>query len=341
MRAAAPDRAAHLALLRDLRHAGRPHAAAGQLPGRPEAGDRAPHLAHQHRPVPAAAVAARDFGWAGTLETVERIEARLRHLRKLPRFKGHFYNWYGTLDLQPLAPAYVSSVDSGNLAGHLIVLANACEEWWTRPLRRCARRLWPTHGAGARSDGRVPRGERRGRPAPRRILDEIDALMAGAPAHARRARAAGRQGGPRRARCCPAAEGDAHPTCCTGRSACGRSARARARPRRRRRRRRDPGGLAAISREAREMALRDGLRVSGRPAAQAAVDRLFARDNRHDTSCYDLLASKRASRACSPSQGRCADASLVPARPHGHAAVRRTALVSWSGSMFEYLMRRS
>ncbi len=50
-------------------------------------------------------------------------------MHKLTRFKGHFYNWYGTLDLQVLAPAYVSSVDSGNLAGHLIVLANACEEW--------------------------------------------------------------------------------------------------------------------------------------------------------------------------------------------------------------------
>src|SRR6185369_2532550 len=34
----------------------------------------------------------------------------------------------------PLAPAYVSSVDSGNLAGHLIVLANACEEWIAAPL---------------------------------------------------------------------------------------------------------------------------------------------------------------------------------------------------------------
>src|SRR5690606_207473 len=28
-----------------------------------------------------------------------------------------------------LDPPYVSSVDSGNLAGHLIALANACEEW--------------------------------------------------------------------------------------------------------------------------------------------------------------------------------------------------------------------
>ena len=76
-----------------------------------------------------AAVAARDFGWTGATETVERLEATLATMRKLPRFKGHFYNWYGTQDLAALAPAYVSSVDSGNLAGHLIVVANACEEW--------------------------------------------------------------------------------------------------------------------------------------------------------------------------------------------------------------------
>ena len=75
------------------------------------------------------AIAARDFGWAGTLETVERLEATFATLRSLPRFKGHFFNWYGTRDLRALAPAYVSSVDSGNLAGHLIAMANACEEW--------------------------------------------------------------------------------------------------------------------------------------------------------------------------------------------------------------------
>ncbi|WP_428030155.1 GH36-type glycosyl hydrolase domain-containing protein [Ancylobacter sp.] len=73
------------------------------------------------------AVAARDFGWAGTIETVERLEATFATLKRLQRFRGHFFNWYGTQDLAPLPPDYVSSVDSGNLAGHLIALANACE----------------------------------------------------------------------------------------------------------------------------------------------------------------------------------------------------------------------
>ena len=112
----------------------------------PDNFQEAPKPAIAHRTSPTniglyllSAVAARDFGWAGTVETVERVEATFASLQQLARFKGHFYNWYGTLDLQPLAPAYVSSVDSGNLAGHLIVLANACEEWIAAPLAADAR----------------------------------------------------------------------------------------------------------------------------------------------------------------------------------------------------------
>jgi cyclic beta-1,2-glucan synthetase len=73
--------------------------------------------------------AARDFGWIGTLEAVERLEATLATMERLKRFRGHFFNWYDTSDLRPLDPAYISSVDSGNLAGHLIALANTCAAW--------------------------------------------------------------------------------------------------------------------------------------------------------------------------------------------------------------------
>ena len=78
-------------------------------------------------------VAARDFGWIGMLAAVERLEATLESMSELERFQGHFYNWYGTLDLRPLDPTYISSVDSGNLAGHLIALWNACGEMAKRP----------------------------------------------------------------------------------------------------------------------------------------------------------------------------------------------------------------
>ncbi len=93
-----------------------------------------PILAHRTSPTNISlylmsTIAARDFGWAGAAQTVERLEATISTMQKLARFKGHYFNWYDTEDLRPLEPAYVSSVDSGNLAGHLIVVANACEEW--------------------------------------------------------------------------------------------------------------------------------------------------------------------------------------------------------------------
>ncbi|WP_145586056.1 GH36-type glycosyl hydrolase domain-containing protein [Yersinia rochesterensis] len=77
---------------------------------------------------------ARDFGWAGTYRTLVRLETTFDTFHKLVLFRGHFFNWYDTQDLRVLEPAYVSSVDSGNLAGHLIVLANTCEEWAAEPL---------------------------------------------------------------------------------------------------------------------------------------------------------------------------------------------------------------
>jgi cyclic beta-1,2-glucan synthetase len=79
-------------------------------------------------------VAARDFGWLGTADTLERLEATFATMEKLEQFRGHFYNWYDTGDLRALEPRYISSVDSGNLAGHLIVLGNACREMVEGPI---------------------------------------------------------------------------------------------------------------------------------------------------------------------------------------------------------------
>ena len=95
--------------------------------------DPQPVLAHRTSPTNLglyllSVIAAHDFGWIGTHEAVERMEATLATMNRLERFRGHFYNWYDTRDLRPLDPKYISSVDSGNLAGHLIVLGNACRE---------------------------------------------------------------------------------------------------------------------------------------------------------------------------------------------------------------------
>lgn len=96
--------------------------------------DPVPVVAHRTSPTNMglyllSTASARDFGWLGTADTIARLEATLSTMGRLARFRGHFYNWYDTSDLRPLDPQYVSSVDSGNLAGHLIALANACEEW--------------------------------------------------------------------------------------------------------------------------------------------------------------------------------------------------------------------
>ena len=81
-----------------------------------------------------ATVTARDLGWIGTLEMVERLEATLATIERLERHRGHLLNWYDTRDLRPLEPAYVSTVDSGNLCGHLLALASACREMLERPI---------------------------------------------------------------------------------------------------------------------------------------------------------------------------------------------------------------
>ncbi|HEX8639302.1 MAG TPA: glucoamylase family protein, partial [Pyrinomonadaceae bacterium] len=74
-------------------------------------------------------VAAADFGYVGKLELVERLEKTFAALEKLEKFRGHFFNWYDLTTLAPLAPRYVSTVDSGNLAGHLIALEQFLTEF--------------------------------------------------------------------------------------------------------------------------------------------------------------------------------------------------------------------
>jgi cyclic beta-1,2-glucan synthetase len=127
-----------------------------------------------------ATVAARDFGWLGTLDTIERLEATLETMNGLERFRGHFYNWYGTADRRPLDPKYVSSVDSGNLAGHLIAIAHACREMLDRPMLGAAALAGIADGVlVARESARGPAPDRRPVTAARRGLDDaLDTVLA-------------------------------------------------------------------------------------------------------------------------------------------------------------------
>ena len=67
-------------------------------------------------------LSACDFGFITVGGFLERTTQTFNTLASLERHQGHFYNWYDTQSLQPLPPRYVSSVDSGNLAGHLLTL---------------------------------------------------------------------------------------------------------------------------------------------------------------------------------------------------------------------------
>ena len=65
---------------------------------------------------------AYDFGYIPVGRLVERSTNAIQTMQSLERYHGHFYNWYDSQSLRPLHPIYISSVDSGNLAGHLLTL---------------------------------------------------------------------------------------------------------------------------------------------------------------------------------------------------------------------------
>jgi cyclic beta-1,2-glucan glucanotransferase len=106
-----------------------------------------PELTVAHRTSPTnigmallATLAAHDFEFIDTDHLADRIDATLTTVESLERFEGHLLNWYDTRTLAPLRPAYVSTVDSGNLAAALLTLSVA--------LRRLA--------AGRTTDGAAP-----------------------------------------------------------------------------------------------------------------------------------------------------------------------------------------
>ena len=84
-------------------------------------------------------VCAHDMGWLGIGKLADRLTATLSTLERMERHRGHFYNWYDTRSLVPLSPHYVSTVDSGNLVAHLVTLQQACLELSEQPVsrRRC------------------------------------------------------------------------------------------------------------------------------------------------------------------------------------------------------------
>ncbi len=86
-----------------------------------------PTIAHRTSPTNMglallANLTAHDFGYLSIGQLLTRTSDTLNAMDSLERFRGHFYNWYDTRTRTPLSPLYVSTVDSGNLAGHLLTL---------------------------------------------------------------------------------------------------------------------------------------------------------------------------------------------------------------------------
>ena len=70
-------------------------------------------------------ISAYDLGFLTLPATIEKLENIFQTLAKLERSHGHFFNWYQIRTLAPLLPRYISTVDSGNLVGHLVAARSA------------------------------------------------------------------------------------------------------------------------------------------------------------------------------------------------------------------------
>lgn len=86
-----------------------------------------------------ATLVARDLGFLGIADFVRRLRYSMDTLTRIPRHRGHILNWVDTSTLEPLEPRYVSTVDSGNLAGALITLRQACQKTVSLPVLRDAK----------------------------------------------------------------------------------------------------------------------------------------------------------------------------------------------------------
>ncbi|OLL27246.1 glycosyl transferase [Burkholderia sp. SRS-W-2-2016] len=291
------------------------------------------------------AVVARDFGWAGTVETVDRIEAAFVSMQKLPRFRGHFYNWYETRDLRALAPAYVSSVDSGNLAGHLIALANACEEWLQEPLAPAARSgIRDTLQLAREAIDALPTAIAEQGKQLVEIFEEIDAHLRGpqmldalSPSLTRLTKKAAQT----TRGLMPAGGDDRYADLMFWIEALHRSVSEHSRDRR------QLGAvpqllqvrLRSLADTSRAMALgMDFAFLLDQDRKLLSIGYSLA-DNSLDANCYDLLASE--ARLASLFAIAKADVTTRHWFRLGRAATpvgNGSALISWSGSMFEYLM---
>ncbi len=119
---------------------------------------RTPAVAHRTSPTNIglgllSTLAAHDLGLLQADAMVERLDRTLATVEGLERHEGHLFNWYDTQKLSPLPPLYVSTVDSGNLAGALVALTEGCRRLAASRPELAARLSDVARRAAALADG--------------------------------------------------------------------------------------------------------------------------------------------------------------------------------------------
>ena len=326
-------------------------------------------------------LAAYDFGYLTAGELIEQTTRTLATLDRMQRYRGHFYNWYDTTTLEPLRPMYVSTVDSGNLAGHLLTLAGGLDELDARAARPALTGLadtlevlaelaltWPevtralahvraelaaVPAATGELHGWLQRLAARGRELVRVVTarGEPEATSWAEAFEARCAQLTGElvQLAPWAALARAADQATA--ALLDGPLTLAETARIEATIAGTG----DPALDAAIARAAEHAAFRLGavrtLALRCRELADLDYDLLYDRsrrllaigysvvDHRLDTSFYDLLASEaRLASFLAIAQGKLPQEHWFSFGRQLTTSHGRPALLSWSGSMFEYLM---
>ena len=69
-----------------------------------------------------AVCSAYDLGYIDIDKCLDLLSKMLQTIERMPKWEGHLYNWYNTLNLEPLIPRYISTVDSGNFIGYMYTL---------------------------------------------------------------------------------------------------------------------------------------------------------------------------------------------------------------------------
>ena len=309
------------------------------------------------------AACARQFGWIGTQSLLQRLEATLDTLDTLERCHGHFLNWYDTQTGAALLPRYVSSVDSGNLSGHLLAVAQACRGF-AKPVQSTAaataRALAASQQRLAPLLARFPRGleslAREGQGAwvqllatPARGAADMSALLDRAGEELmllRPANATVQRAEPPLREIPPPSSPLAAPTlrenlwwCLADHLATARSAFMDAQAMEQMQADATAMRLHAVAQRCERLAWEADFACLYHPRRRLLHLGLRVAEQELDSGLYDLLASE--SRLTSLVAIAKADVPMAHwaalGRPF-HAVGGKVALRSWSGSMFEYLM---